>query len=82
MQDRVEMCRTLIPLLQDSNIQNNIFVSDNVTFYSNRFVNKHNIRYECEIKPHKITVETAIKLCETKHWVCTLKKPTSRTILL
>ena len=66
MQDRVEMYRALIPMLYYSNIQDNIFISDKAIYYLYRFVNKHNIRYECEIKPHYITVETTIELSENK----------------
>ena len=33
MQVRVEMCKTLIPMLEDNQIQQNLFFSDEVTFY-------------------------------------------------
>ncbi|CAF3419729.1 unnamed protein product [Rotaria sp. Silwood2] len=42
MQDRVEMCKTLTPMLEDNHIQQNLFFSDVVTFYLNGLVNKHN----------------------------------------
>ena len=45
MQDRVEMCKTLIPMLEDNQIQQNLFFLDEATFYLNGLVNKHNVRY-------------------------------------
>ena len=33
MQDRVEMCKTLVPMLEDNQIQQNLFFSDEATFY-------------------------------------------------
>ena len=33
MQDRVEMCKTLIPMLEDNQIQQNLFFSDEATFH-------------------------------------------------
>ena len=59
MQDRVEMCQTLIPMLEDNTTQDNVFFSDEATFYLNGVVNKHNIRYWCETNPHA-TVETVM----------------------
>jgi hypothetical protein len=45
LQDRVDMCKTLIPMLEDKDMQNNLFFSDEATFYLNGLVNKHNVRY-------------------------------------
>ena len=81
VQDRMEMCHMLISILQDSNIQNNIFFTDEAIFDLNGFVTKHNIRYWCETEP-QITEETAIELSETKCLVCTLEKQANRTVLL
>ena len=50
---RAEMCRTLLPILQDFEIQENIFFLDEASFHMNGFVDKHNIRYLCESNPHK-----------------------------
>jgi len=72
MQDRVEMCRILIPMLEDSKIQENVFFSDEATFYSSAFVNKHNIRYRCETNPHA-TVETIMNSQKLNIW-CALSK--------
>jgi hypothetical protein len=44
LQDRVEMCATLIPMLEND-IQRNLYFSDEATFYLHGLVNKHNIRY-------------------------------------
>jgi len=54
MEDCVEMCQTLIPMLEedDNDMQNNVFFSDEATFYLNGLVNKHNIRYWCETNPY------------------------------
>ena len=41
----METCQTLIPILEDSNIQENVFSLHEVMFHLNGFVNKHNIRY-------------------------------------
>ncbi|CAF3282756.1 unnamed protein product [Rotaria socialis] len=60
MQDRVEMCKTLIPMLEDNHIQQNLFLSDEATFYLNGLVNKHNVRYWSETNPH-VTIETIMK---------------------
>ena len=71
-QDRVEMCRTLLPMLQDTEIQENVLFSDEATFYVNRFVNKHNIIYWCETNPHQ-TLETVMKSPKLNVW-CALSK--------
>ena len=60
MQDRVEMCKTLIPMLEDNQIQQNLFFSDKATFYLNRLVNKHNVRYWSDTNP-RVTIETVTK---------------------
>lgn len=71
-EDRVEMCRTLIPMLQDPNTQENIFFSDEATFHLSGFVNKHNIRYWCENNPHA-TFETVTNSPKLNVW-CALSK--------
>ncbi|CAF3323496.1 unnamed protein product [Rotaria socialis] len=45
LQDRVEMCKTLIPMLEDSHMQENLFFSDEATFYVGGLDSKPNIRY-------------------------------------
>ena len=60
MQDRVEMCKTLIPMLEDNQIQQNLFFSDEATFYLNGLVNKHNVRYWSDTNSH-VTIETVMK---------------------
>ena len=57
MHDRVEMCKTLISMLEDNQIQQNLFFSDEATFYLNGLVNKHNVRYWSDTNPH-VTIET------------------------
>ena len=59
-QGRGELCRILLTMLLDPKIQENVFFSDEATFYVNEFVNKHNIRYGCETDPHD-TLETVMK---------------------
>ena len=60
MQDRVEMCKTLIPMLENNQIQQNLFFSDEATFYLNGLVNKYNVRYWSDTNPH-VTIETVMK---------------------
>ena len=60
MQDRIEMCKTLIPMLEGKQIQQNFFFSDEGTFYLNRLVNKHQIRYWSDTNPH-VPIQTVIK---------------------
>jgi hypothetical protein len=60
LQDRVEMCKVLIPILQDNAIQENLFFSDEAVFYLHGLVNKHKIRYWSESNPN-VTIETAMK---------------------
>ncbi|CAF3003342.1 unnamed protein product [Rotaria sp. Silwood2] len=45
LQDRVDRCKTLMPMLQDKTIQENIFLFDEATFYLHGLVKKHNVRY-------------------------------------
>jgi hypothetical protein len=71
LQDRVEMCETLILMLQND-IQGNLFFSDEATFYLRGLVNKHNIRYWCEINPH-VTVETVMNSPKLNVW-CAMSK--------
>ena len=72
LQDRIDMCKTLIPMLQDKNIEENIFFSDEATFYLNGLVNKHNVRYWSEDNPHE-TIETAMKSPKLNVW-CAMSK--------
>ena len=60
MQDRVEMCKTLIPMLEDNQIQQNLFFSDKATFCLNGLVNKHNVRYWSDTNPY-VTIETVMR---------------------
>jgi DDE superfamily endonuclease/Helix-turn-helix domain (DUF4817) len=71
-QDRVEMCKTLVPMLENVDIQENIFFSDEATFYLKGLVNKHNVRYWSESNPH-VTFETARKSEKVNVW-CALSK--------
>lgn len=72
LQDRVEMCKTLIPMLENVDIQENILFSDEATFFLKGLVNKHNIRYWSESNPH-VTVETVMKSPKINVW-CALSK--------
>lgn len=72
LQDRIEMCKTLVPMLQDINIQENVFFSDEATFHLNGLVNKHNIRYWCEHNPHA-TIETVMNSPKVNVW-CAMSK--------
>ena len=68
MQDRVKMSRTLIPMLEDSTIQENVpFFLDEATSHLTGFVNKHNIRYWCETNPH-VMVENIINSSRLNVW--------------
>ena len=71
LQDRIEMCKTLIPMLQNKDIQGNFF-SDEATFYLNGLVNKHNGRYWSQDNPH-VTIETVMKSPKLNVW-CALSK--------
>ena len=59
MQDRIEMCKTLIPMLENKQIQQNFFFSNEATFYLNGLVNKHNVRYWSDTNPY-VTIETVM----------------------
>ena len=59
-QDRVDMCKTLTSMLEDNDIKESFFFFDETTFYLQDLVNKHNIRYRCEINP-RITIESIMK---------------------
>ncbi|CAF1581905.1 unnamed protein product [Rotaria sp. Silwood1] len=72
LQDRVEMCKILIPMLQDNAIQGNIFFSDEAVFYLHGLVNKHNIRYWSESNPN-VTIETVMKSPKINVW-CAMSK--------
>ena len=72
-QDRVEMCQTLIPMLEDNNTQESLLFSDEATFYLHGLVNKHNIRYGCEKNP-RVTIESIMKSpAKLKVW-CAMSK--------
>lgn len=51
------MCRTLIPMLEDSDTQEDVYFSDEAAFHLNGFVKKHNIRYWSETNPN-VTIGT------------------------
>ena len=72
LQDRVDMCETLIPMLADKNMQNNLFFSDEATFYLNGLVNKHNVRYWSETNPH-VAIETVMNCPKINVW-CAMSK--------
>ena len=71
-EDRVEMCKTLIPMLEDNQIQQNLFFSDEATFYLNGLVNKHNVRYWSDTNPH-VTIESVMKSPKLNVW-CAMSK--------
>ena len=72
LQDRVDMCETVIPMLEDKDMQNNLFFSDEATFYLNGLVNKHNVRYWSESNPH-VTNETVMHSPKLNVW-CAMSK--------
>ena len=72
MQDRVEMCRILIPMLEDNDTREDVFFSDEATFHLNGSVNKHNVRYWCETNPN-VTIETVMHSPKLNVW-CALSK--------
>ena len=39
------MCQTLIPMLDDNDTLEGLFLSNEATFYLHGLVNKHNVRY-------------------------------------
>ena len=47
-------------MLEDKQIQQNLFLSDEATFYLNGLVNKHNVRYWSDTNPH-VTIQTVMK---------------------
>ena len=53
-------CKTLTSMLKDNDIKESFFFFDETTFYLQDLVNKHNIRYRCEINP-RITIESIMK---------------------
>ncbi len=66
------MCKTLMPMLEDNHIQENLFFSDQAIFYLNGSVNKDNVRYWSEINPH-VTIETVMKSPKVNVW-CAMSK--------
>ncbi|CAF3800897.1 unnamed protein product [Rotaria socialis] len=72
LQDRVEMCKTFIPMLEDSHMQENLFFSDEATFYMGGLVSKHNIRYWSETSPH-VTIEIVMNSPKLNVW-CAMSK--------
>ena len=58
-QDRDDMCKILIPMLDDNDTRG-LFLSDEAAFYLYGLVNKHNIRHGCETNP-RITIESVMK---------------------
>ncbi|CAF3421221.1 unnamed protein product [Rotaria socialis] len=71
LQDRVEMCKTLIPMLEDSHMQENLFFSDEATFYVGGLDSKPNIRYWFETSPH-VTIETVMNSPKLNVWYDTV----------
>ncbi|CAF1482110.1 unnamed protein product [Rotaria magnacalcarata] len=72
LQDRAEMYKTLISMLEDSHMQENLFFSDEATFYVSGLVSKHNIRYWSETNPH-VTIETVMNSPKLNVW-CAMSK--------
>ncbi|CAM4794150.1 unnamed protein product [Rotaria magnacalcarata] len=66
------MYRTLIPMLADSHMQEDLFFSDEATFYVGGLVSKHNIRYRSETNPH-VTIETVMNSPKLNVW-CAMSK--------
>ena len=48
LQDRVQMWKTLMPMLEDNDTHESLSFSCEVTFYLHGLVNKNNARYWCE----------------------------------
>ena len=44
-QDRVEVRKTLIPIIEDNSTREGLFSFDEATLYLHELVNKHNISY-------------------------------------
>ena len=72
LQDKVEMCKTLISMLEDSHMQENLFFSDEATFYVGGLINKHNIGYWSQTNPH-VAIETVMSSPELNVW-CGISK--------
>ena len=62
-QDRVEMCKTLVPMLENVDIQENIFFSDEAYYLKD----KHNVRYWSETNSH-VTFEASRKSPKVNAW--------------
>ena len=45
LQDRIDICKILIPMLEDNGIPDSLFFADEAASYLHELVNKHNIRY-------------------------------------
>ena len=67
LQDRVEMCNVLQPMLSNKDNEENFFFSDEATFYLNGLVNKHNVRYWSQSNPN-IRIETVMKSPKVNVW--------------
>lgn len=64
---RVEMAEQLIPILEDQRINDNIFFSDESTFYISGVVNKHNCRTWAANNPFT-TIEVAMNSPKVNVW--------------
>lgn len=73
LQDRIDMCETMIPMLENEKVHDNIFFSDEATFYLRGLVNKHNVRYWSEDNPHA-TLETVLNSPKLNVWCAMSKK--------
>ena len=71
LQDRVDMCKTLISMLQNKSIRGNFF-SDEATFHLYRLVNKHNVKYWSE-DTARATIETVMNSSKLNVW-CLISK--------
>jgi hypothetical protein len=67
LQDRIEMCNILKPMLSNKDNEENIFFSDEATFHLNGLVNKHNVRYWSESNPF-IQIETVMRSPKVNVW--------------
>ncbi|CAF2265037.1 unnamed protein product [Rotaria magnacalcarata] len=59
-------------MLEDSHMQEDLFFSDEATFYVGGLVSKHNIRYRSETNPH-VTIETVMNSPKLNVW-CAMSK--------
>ena len=66
-QDRVDMCITLVPMVEYNDPQESLFCSDEVIFYLHRLINKLNIRYRCETNLH-VTIKSVMKSPKLNVW--------------